>query len=98
MYMKQPYPLSTSANLDFQWDWNQWLGSDSIAANGVQLMPSPGISVSSYSVSSGVVTAWVQLINSPVPGVQFYVDCVVVTANSPARKEARRMTFVSAIR
>jgi hypothetical protein len=55
-----PFPVSKSsvADLDYQIDWSQWLGSDTIISSTWTVDPDSGLTAHSDSVSGGKTTVW----------------------------------------
>ncbi len=88
--MQIPLPFSLTAQLDIQWDWTAWLGSDSIAS--YIITPATGVTKVSDARNAGVVTAWVKLSGPAAYGATFDVVCSITTAGG--RTDTRTITLV----
>ena len=83
--------LTVNKELDFAFDWSSWLQTGENISTYV-LTPSAGISVSTHSESSGVVTAW---LSTCAADSEFEVHCKITTDTTPARVDERSMRIHS---
>jgi len=77
-------------NLDYHFDWTEWLAGvgDSIAS--FSLEPSGGVVVSNPAVQGGVVSFW---LTGGQVGVQASVRCSISTVSSPPRVKHATLYF-----
>lgn len=75
-----------SAILDYQLDWSEWLGSDTIASHTVTA--ATGLTVVSSTATTSAVTMW---LSGGTAGTSYVVTCRVVTAGG--RTDERSITF-----
>lgn len=77
-------------NLDYHFDWTEWLAgvNDSIAS--FDLQPSGGVTVSSAALEGGVVSFW---LTGGTVGVQASVRCSISTASTPPRVKHATLYF-----
>ena len=72
------YVQDPAAELDYVWDWAEWLGEDTIASASVAAEPD-GLTVDRVAVGEGsqTVTAWFA---GGSEGATYAVTCHIVTA------------------
>lgn len=75
-----------SSVLDYEWDWTDWLDTDTIST--VSFVTTGGLVVDMHTVSEGKVTAW---ISGGVAKTQGTVTCSIITAEG--RHEPRTAVF-----
>lgn len=54
-----PLPKDPNANVDFTWDWSQWLPVGDTIATAVVTAVSGGVVIGTVSNTTTTVTAWV---------------------------------------
>lgn len=80
-FLKDP-----SAVLDYEFDWSEWLGSDTISSHTVTA--GSGITVASSSATSTAVTAW---LSGGTAGTSYVVTNRIVTTGG--RTDERSITL-----
>ena len=75
-----------SAILDYEFDWSEWLGSDTITTSTVTA--ASGMTVASSAATSTVVTAW---LSGGTAGQEYAVTNRIVTA--AGRTDERMITI-----
>lgn len=75
-----------NANLDYMFDWTEWLGSDSIVSATVTA--SPGISIGTTVVTTTGILVWV---SGGTTGISYSVTCEITTLAT--RIDERSMTI-----
>lgn len=73
--MANSYFKDPDAVLDYVWDWDAWLGSDTISSHSI--IAESGITVDSSSTTTTVVTAW---LSGGTVNTDYNVVCRIVTA------------------
>lgn len=84
--MPSIFQKDPNASLDYQWNWTDWLETDTISSHSV-IVPSPLVLVSS-SHTATAVTAW---ISGGVVGRTYTVICRITTASG--RVDDRSITL-----
>ena len=79
-------PKDPQAVTDYDFDWTDWLGTDTIASHTVTV-PS-GLTKDSDSEASGVVTFFV---SGGTPGKKYDVVCTVTTAGGRTDQRTMRI-------
>ena len=69
-FLKDPQAI-----LDYEWDWSDWLGADTIATHTVTA--ATGLTVASSSRTSTAVLAW---LSGGTAGATYAVVCHITTA------------------
>jgi hypothetical protein len=85
--MPRSFRKDPQAVKDYEFNWSDWLGGDTIASHTVTA--STGLTVDSSSATSTTVTVWV---SGGVVGATYAVTCHIVT--TAGREDDRTMTFV----
>lgn len=80
-FLKDP-----SAILDYQFDWSDWLGSDTILSNTVTA--SSGLTVTTSTATTTAVTAW---LSGGTAGTSYTVTNRIVTTGG--RTDERTITI-----
>lgn len=73
---------------DYQWDWSDWLGTDTIST--IEFTTSDELVVDSFTEADGKITAWISGGIAKNPGM---VSCKIITASSPNRTDKRSAIF-----
>ena len=84
--MARSFLKDPDAVLDYQFNWGDWLGADTIASHTVTA--ATGLTVDSSTATSTTVTAW---LSGGTEGETYSVTCHIVTA--AGREDDRTMTF-----
>lgn len=87
------YKIDPDADLDFQFDWSDWLDDDSseaIALSVITIDPSGELTATTPAVNSGVVTFW---LSGGVATKRYIVSCKITTNSSPTREDERSITI-----
>ena len=83
--MPSSFLLDPNANLDYEWDWTDWLAvGETITAHTIT--PPTGITVGTHAVAGSKVVAWL----TGVVGTKGRVVCHIVT--SAGRTDDRSIT------
>lgn len=85
------FPKTYLSNLDYEWDWRPWLGTDEIL--NVTLEATGNITIGSYVEDQGIVKAWLNSSDDDVLGI---VTCFVETVGG--RKDSRAIRFDIGVR
>ena len=81
----------SSSTLDYEWDWSDWLGTDTISSV-TWTVPSQFTSTS-HSNTTTTATIWLAgLSETGTPGTKYELACTVVTANG--RTETRKRPVI----
>jgi hypothetical protein len=84
--MARSYIQDPDAVLDYQFDWADWLGADTIASHTVTA--ATGLTVDSSTATSTAVRVW---LSGGSVGASYAVTCHVVTA--AGREDDRTVTI-----
>lgn len=84
--MPRSFLKDDDAVLDYEWDWSDWLGADTIASHTVTA--ATGLTVASSTATSTAVTAW---LSGGSVGTSYAVTCHIVTAGG--RTDDRTVTI-----
>jgi len=89
--MPNNWPKDTEAELDYQFNWANWLADgESIDSYSFEISPSGSLAVDSSSESGGVVTVW---LTGGEDKTEYTVWCKIVTDNSTPRTDRRSATI-----
>jgi len=94
--MEQPLPIGLTTEEDIAFDFTPWLAGASIA--NYTLTPSANLTKLSDSKTGGKVVAWVKPGSGVKVGASMWMDCYVVTNDTPPRKDTRRYLLVASVR
>lgn len=79
MSAAQPLPISPGSTLDLMWDWSAWLAAgESITAREITAVPP--LTKGADTISASIVTAWVTVEATAVPGAALIARCRVTTS------------------
>ena len=93
--MKLPYRMAPGALLDFQFDWTAWLARDGDFITSYEITPGPGVTVSSDQEIAGVVTAWLELVDTIRCTVTTHIICTVTT--NAGRTDSRAIKLIAGV-
>lgn len=82
------FEKASTAKLDFVFNWTSWLSSSETLSTYALTVQS-GLTLSSESFSSVIVTAW---LSGGTIGMEYSVDCKIVTSSS--RTDERSMRII----
>lgn len=85
--MPRSFVMDPDAVLDYQFNWGDWLGADTIASYTVTA--TAGLTVDSSTATSTAVTAW---LSGGSVGASYAVTCHIITA---AGREDDRTVIVT---
>lgn len=85
--MPQTFVKDPEAVLDYEWNWAEWLGNDTISSHTIT--NDEGITLGSHTATTTAVTAW---FSGGTAGINYSATCHIVTA--AGRKDDRTITFV----
>lgn len=89
-----PMPFDGDASLDFMVDWSAWLAECDDAIASYDLTPSSHLSISSDAREGGRIGFWVQLAGPVRDFTEMTVECSIVTANIPPRRDDRTIRLI----
>lgn len=85
----QWWEKAPAADLDWSWNWADWLGqAETIASQTVTAAPT-GLTVHDITAANGIVTAW---LSGGTEGERYTVTCEVTT--SADRTDERSITVL----
>jgi len=81
-----------NSQLDYQWDFTDWLGEDTIATAVFTSTGTITINPDDVTIDGALVTAW--LVGGGPEGTHEIVTCRVTTASNPPRIDDKSALFI----